>query len=158
MPVAWIIQYDGGVSIDRRAFKLKFPDSDDHLYEARVDGITTDGKGGVRSFMEVKAALRVDRQDVRVQESAQMAAFINNDTNPLSEGQSRKKWMISMGGYQGYITIATYDHDYVKYLSGHSKSKSFMDMHEYGPFDLRRLGEMKLFLENIGTFMRYREA
>lgn len=51
-----------------------------------------------------------------------------------------KRWMVSMGGHQGYITVATYDKRYVDFLYDEPQSGnlSFMLMEEYGPFDLRR--------------------
>ena len=50
-----------------------------------------------------------------------------------------KRWMVSMGGYEGYITVATYEKKYVDFLYDEPQKgpPSFMLMQEYGPFDLR---------------------
>ena len=66
--------------------------------------------------------------------------------------------MISMGGHQGCVTIATYNSDYVKFLKGEKVLETFLTMEEYGPFDLRHSDGFKLFLENIAILIRSSEA
>ena len=57
--------------------------------------------------------------------------------------------MISMGAYEGYITIASYDQAYVDFLYGADTPKGtqgFMKMHEYGPYDLQNQKAFRSFL------------
>lgn len=67
-----------------------------------------------------------------------------------------------MGGYQGYITIATYDKAYVDFLYDEPPdgTTSFMTMQEYGPFDLRRCRPkddacLESFLKAIAVLMEW---
>ena len=71
-----------------------------------------------------------------------------------------KRWMVSMGGYEGYITVATYEKNYVDFLYDEPQKgePSFMLMQEYGPFDLRICSSsaddgLDAFLKAIATFM-----
>ena len=91
MPVAWILGRSGCVHLDRKPLQLRRGDGE-ILYEARVDGIITEStKDGnlVKSIMEVKRGLRGGKTDVRMQEGAQMAAFIYSDKNSLEKGHKR---------------------------------------------------------------------
>lgn len=48
--------------------------------------------------------------------------------------------MVSLDGYWAHINIATYDRQYLDFLSGSqptTDSDAFMEMLEYGPLDLR---------------------
>ena len=61
-----------------------------------------------------------------------------------------------MGGYEGYITIASYDEQYVDFLSDKVPAAgydSFMTMTEYGPFDLRRFPSLERFLIYIAVLI-----
>ena len=64
--------------------------------------------------------------------------------------------MISMGGWEGYITIARYNQAYVDFLYGAEivqEAQSFMKMQEYGPFNLTRKNQLKMFLCNVIVLM-----
>ena len=68
--------------------------------------------------------------------------------------------MISMSGYEGYITIAAYDQGYLDFLHDEPppNNTSFMIMHEYGPFDLRTFADsendgLESFLKAIAVPM-----
>ena len=63
--------------------------------------------------------------------------------------------MVAMGGYQGHISIATYNGDYIGYLDGSRDREAFMTLREYGPYDLRIFEEMKPFLIDIAILMRF---
>ena len=79
IPLASIFGSRGRVRLDRTPFQVLKKNAADGraLYEARVDGIIMDVDGTeIESFMEVKRELRARRKDVRMQEGAQMAAFI----------------------------------------------------------------------------------
>ena len=61
-----------------------------------------------------------------------------------------------MGAYQGYITIATYDQVYVDFLYGISTpkgSQGFLNMHEYGPYDLQTREGLESFLCGVVVLM-----
>ena len=74
---------------------------------------------------------------------------------------SNQRWMVSMGGYEGYITVATYEKNYVDFLYDEPAkgAPSFMLMQEYGPFDLRSCcssayDDLDAFLKAIAILMR----
>lgn len=69
-----------------------------------------------------------------------------------------KKWMISMAGYEGYLTIATYSKRYVDFLYDEllDGNSAFMTMQEYGPFDLKTFSGqdgLESFLKCIAVLM-----
>ena len=73
-PITWACGLSRGVYFDRQPFYLG-PKANP-LYQARVDGLLMI-KDDIKGFMEVKPTLRnVDGVMVRIQESAEMAAFI----------------------------------------------------------------------------------
>ena len=65
--------------------------------------------------------------------------------------------MVSLDGYRAYINIATYDRQYVDFLLGGqpSANDAFMEMKEYGYFDLRQWSGqgLGLFLRCVGALM-----
>lgn len=66
--------------------------------------------------------------------------------------------MVSLDGYHAFITIATYDQEYLDFLSGSQHSASddaFMEMDEYGQFDLRKWSgnNLEMFLQHVGALM-----
>ena len=159
IPIASILGYRGRVRFDRESFQVLKRDATDGkaLFEACVDGLimNQDGKT-IQAFMEVKRELRGLKTNVRMQEGAQMAAFVYSRGKLPKQGTkfslfplalldtliilllNSKRWMISMGGYEGYITIATYGKRYVDFLYDEllGGNPAYMTMHEYGPFDL----------------------
>lgn len=58
-------------------------------------------------------------------------SLLLHDTR-ITKTPCSRKWMISMGAYEGYITIATYDKQYVDFLYDDSSNgnDSFMVMEE----------------------------
>lgn len=68
-----------------------------------------------------------------------------------------RKWMVSMDGYYAYINIATYDRQYLEFLSGSEPSgtDALMEMAEYGRFDLRLWSGngLERFLKYVGALM-----
>ena len=66
--------------------------------------------------------------------------------------------MVSLDGYWAYINTATYDRQYLAFLSGNQPSTAndaFMEMVEYGPFDLRMWSSdgLEMFLKYVGALM-----
>ena len=66
------------------------------------------------------------------------------------------KWMVSLDGYWAHINIATYDRRYLGFLSGAKPhTEAFMEITEYGTFDLRvwEPNGLGLFLMSVGALM-----
>ena len=64
--------------------------------------------------------------------------------------------MVSLDGCWAHVNIATYDRRYLGFLSGDQPhTDAFMEMIEYGPFDLRLWAPngLGLFLECVGALM-----
>ena len=90
IPVAWILGHSRCIHLDRKPLQLRSRDGN-IIYEARVDGVITDSKGSAaKSIMEVKRGLRGSKTDVRMQEGAQMAAFIYSDQTVLGKGKEKQ--------------------------------------------------------------------
>ncbi|KAL9101254.1 MAG: hypothetical protein Q9163_003468 [Psora crenata] len=142
MGVSHYLRIMGRIHFDRTAFRILKPNGEP-IYTARVDGILRAANGRIQGFMEVKPYIRGLSGEIRMQEAAQMAAFIYETT----KGRGRttgpmKSWMISMDANQAFITIATYNYHYIEFLregipldAGLGKD-DFMIMEEYGPYDL----------------------
>ena len=73
LPVTWACGFSRSVHIDRRAFYMG--PNENPLYRALVDGVIMI-EDSIKGFIEVKRSLRAFDEKVRLQESAQMAAFI----------------------------------------------------------------------------------
>ncbi|MCJ1456284.1 hypothetical protein MMC28_006644 [Mycoblastus sanguinarius] len=136
MPVEWIFGRSGTVHLDREPQQLRGDDGE-LLYKACVDGVIAGTNSVTKSFIEVKRDLRGKDKGVRMQEGAQMAAFIFQDEQDLDNKVD-----------DPFITIAIYDKHYVDYLKGRASKKynGFMKMKEYGPFDLQKLKDLDRFL------------
>ena len=67
--------------------------------------------------------------------------------------------MVSLDGHWAHINIAIYDRQYLDFLGGtpsrHHGKDGFMEMFEYGPFDLRRWSDpgLGMFLEYVGALI-----
>jgi len=135
-------------------------------YEARVDGYLKRRQDGKPlAIIEVKPFRRGRKwQAIRMQESAQMAAWINQhrpDTSKLSDKKQKMKYvptpfkiiylrfslteftsrlLISQDRNQIYLSFASFTADYVDYIcdeQGISPNPvSLLRMNEYGPFDV----------------------
>lgn len=147
------------------------------IYEARVDGLLRTSKTRkVHAIIEVKPFLRNSTpsafSSIRMQESCQMAAWICQQPdapvrmktgNPQYRYVSRpslqvmtinnksRRLLISQDGHEIYVTIGSYDSDYVKYITDQalSQADSFLVMRSYGPF----LVNHKNHMENLGVLL-----
>ncbi|KAL9124457.1 MAG: hypothetical protein Q9217_006209 [Psora testacea] len=162
IPVTHILGSMGRIHFDRVSFQV-LRANNEPLYQACVDGVIKTTGGKLQGFLEVKRYLRVDERGVRMQEAAQMAAYIYKNSKDESSGKTgkKKKWLISMGAFQAFITIATYSQKYVQFLSNGipesapQDEQTFMTMEEYGPFDLRSYDDgLGLFLLYAGVLIR----
>ena len=101
IPVSSILGSSGRVRFDRKPFQVLKKNATDGkaLYEAQVDGLIM-GRNGkdVQAFIEAKRDLRAGKKEVRLQEGAQMAAFI------YSKGRTNKATR-----YEGALCFAGYE-------------------------------------------------
>ncbi|GAQ40819.1 hypothetical protein AtubIFM55763_006893 [Aspergillus tubingensis] len=131
-------------TIHRKPLKAKFDDAE---YEARTDGYLR-GKvdGEVRALIEVKAALRKHaRFEICMQEGAQMVAWLKN--HPQSPGKFPfRRFHVSQDRHQIWLSFAEYDDEYLRYIEhgfqDSERPRSFLTMHEYGPYDTLKESHM----------------
>ncbi|KAI1422363.1 hypothetical protein F5Y12DRAFT_624094 [Xylaria sp. FL1777] len=128
-------------------------------YEARVDGYLerrSDRKPLV--ILEVKPCRRFNNEDpIRMQESAQMAAWISqypprNLDAIRANKETKQRLLISQDRHQIYLTFARFDADYVDYIchkTHDAQEVSSLVMHEFGPFDVG----VKLDMERAGELI-----
>ncbi|KAI9367111.1 hypothetical protein BJX61DRAFT_538326 [Aspergillus egyptiacus] len=113
---------------------------------------------GTRILIEVKAPFRANKESqIRMQESAQMVAWLKQYPNTPSSGLRYRRIHIAQDKHEIFLIFAEFDPEYVEYLDGktdpHSgDKKSFMTLHEVGPFsttkrsDMNELGKIILAL------------
>ncbi|KAI1295919.1 hypothetical protein F5Y03DRAFT_399085 [Xylaria venustula] len=129
-------------------------------YEARVDGYLRRRRDNMPlAIIEVKPFVRKTKQvQIRMQESAQMAAWINQH-RPLSTSQPGgtnnkiKRLLISQDRHRIYLNFASFDTNYVDYICDKQgidhNAVSFLTMHEYGPFDVGDETDMSMLGELV---------
>ncbi|KAL3248313.1 hypothetical protein ABHI18_012098 [Aspergillus niger] len=131
-------------TIHRKPLKAKFNDAE---YEARTDGCLR-GKvdGEVRALIEVKAALRREsRFAICMQEGAQIVAWLKN--YPQSPGKFPfRRFQVSQDRHEIWLSFAEYDDEYIRYIDhgfqDPKRPRTFLTMHEFGPFDTREESHM----------------
>ncbi|KAK2768687.1 hypothetical protein FQN54_000543 [Arachnomyces sp. PD_36] len=147
-------------TLHRRIFQALFPSG---KLEARTDGyleLISNGVSKAKAIVEVKPYIREGNEQVRMQESAQMVAWIfkEPDTTPTP----KPRLLVAQDRQEIYVVIATYDNDYVSYLKGNKNQQgktaqtsqaapkmSFLRMEEYGPFNVENHSQM----DTLGKFM-----
>ena len=178
LPITWPLGISGNIDPQRKAFTFVLDGK--QWYEARVDGIVTH-KGrptDVIGFLEVKRGRRAD--SVRLQEAAQMVAFIKME----SAAQDSKDWvgkrcvasacllcsadivfsywLVSMCANDMFITIARCERPYLEFLAtmpkwggdaSELKKDAFLHMIEYGPFRLRTYYGLVAALEHLHALL-----
>ncbi|KAI0104626.1 hypothetical protein GGR51DRAFT_521573 [Nemania sp. FL0031] len=131
-------QVQGHWTLHRKRFVLE--SKGEKVYEARVDGYLCSKDNEVKAIVEVKPYTRSSKlENIRMQEAAQMAAWINSDPPNVQTMREQKKTcrrlLISQDHNQIFITIAEFDADYVDYICDRpSIEHSLLEMQEYGPF------------------------
>ncbi|KAJ5804397.1 uncharacterized protein N7518_000700 [Penicillium psychrosexuale] len=133
-------------TLHRKSFKAVFEHAS---FEARTDGYLEDtGSGRVRALIEVKPMLRRKKLNpIRMQESAQMVAWIKSDpdhTGALNLPGHRLH--VSQDRHQIFITFAEYADSYIQYLNDMLPEKSprpFLTMHEFGPWNTTSRRDME---------------
>ncbi|KAF7874996.1 hypothetical protein EAF04_002169 [Stromatinia cepivora] len=161
LPISWPLGISGNVDPQRKAYIFVLQGS--KAYEARVDGIIThpNRNTDVLGFLEVKRGHRTD--EVRIQEVAQMVAFMNSkNNNPLRMNDNTSalqcSWLISMCANELFITIASCNQPWIEFLGmgeglkegmPELKSENFLHMKEYGPYTLSVYHDLVAALEHL---------
>ena len=104
MPVEWIFGRSGTVHLDREPQQLRGDDGE-LLYKACVDGVIAGTNSVTKSFIEVKRDLRGKDKGVRMQEGAQMAAFIFQDEQDLDNSKPRYGALAVLVQRQSDVTL-----------------------------------------------------
>ncbi|PYI05846.1 hypothetical protein BO78DRAFT_407843 [Aspergillus sclerotiicarbonarius CBS 121057] len=130
-------------TLEQNVLEAKF---DSGSYIAKTDGHLKGKAGGdVRGLVEVKTCLRALRlDDICRQESAQMVAWLKE--NPETPGQPFRRFHVSQDRHEIWLILAEYDERYLNYLKGdynETEARSFLTMHEIGPWDTQSKEAMK---------------
>lgn len=141
----------GEWSLYRQPFVVK--KANDKVYEARVDGLLRINQKNTRAIIEVKPFIRNASPEIldgiRMQETAQMAAWIAQDPPPLAGPASNRftRLLVSQDHGEIYLIIASFNAEYVEYICARSVRRatkdSFLEMNEYGPFFVKDFKHMK---------------
>ncbi|TVY79707.1 hypothetical protein Focb16_v008611 [Fusarium oxysporum f. sp. cubense] len=142
----------GAWTIYRKTFVVKA--SATKVYEARVDGLLR-VKDRTCAIVEVKPLIRYGSEKtldkIRMQETAQMAAWIAQDPPVLKKPITKfRRLLVSQDHGEVYLIIATFDYQYVEYICalgtgsrGKGSTHSFLEMREYGPFEVKSPEQME---------------
>ncbi|EMT64115.1 hypothetical protein FOC4_g10010601 [Fusarium odoratissimum] len=142
----------GAWTIYRKTFVVKA--SATKVYEARVDGLLR-VKHRTCAIVEVKPLIRYGSEKtlhkIRMQETAQMAAWIAQDPPVLKKPNTKfRRLLLSQDHGEVYLIIATFDYQYVEYICalgtgsrGKGGTHSFLEMREYGPFEVKSPEQME---------------
>ncbi|OJJ69020.1 hypothetical protein ASPBRDRAFT_658316 [Aspergillus brasiliensis CBS 101740] len=131
-------------TIHRKQLKAKFNGIE---YEARTDGyLRGKADGEVRALIEVKAPLReLSRLEICMQEGAQMVAWLKNYSGSPERFPFRL-FHVSQDRHEIWLSFAEYDAEYIRYIEAGfqdpERPRSFLTMHEYGPYDTRNESHM----------------
>ncbi|KAE8321350.1 hypothetical protein BDV39DRAFT_210808 [Aspergillus sergii] len=152
------LHFEGSLRWMPHRFWFKF-ESGGAAFEARTDGYLKDHRtGNVIGIVEVKAGLRSSDKSIRMQESAEMVAWITSLSHAPKDLPSRS-FIVSEDRHKIYVTFAEYGVEYLRYLKGRPYTGDpFLVMHEYGPWDIERKDHMRMVGALIlGLVIRARE-
>ncbi|KAL4797718.1 hypothetical protein BDV19DRAFT_387146 [Aspergillus venezuelensis] len=128
----------------RKGFKVKTSDGT-KVYEARTDGHLFHPSNHHNScvIVEVKPIARGNCPRVRMQETAQMAAWIHCEPDILdgTPNQRFQRLLISQNWDAIYFIIAEYNADYVDFMTNEKRTeecKSCLKLNEFGPFYINK--------------------
>ncbi|KAL2814678.1 hypothetical protein BDW59DRAFT_177902 [Aspergillus cavernicola] len=133
---------------ERKGFKVA-DDTGTKLYEARTDGhLFLSMNEDSKVIVEVKPATRARCPRVRMQETAQMVAWIHVERDIIRDKVNDKfrRLLISQNRHEIYLIIAEYDAEYVDYITNPKRDKkcnSFIKMNEYGPWDISNRNQVE---------------
>ncbi|KFH45556.1 hypothetical protein ACRE_036030 [Hapsidospora chrysogenum ATCC 11550] len=92
------------------------------IFEARVDGCLRHRETKkILAIIEVKPHARYRDgvgKSIRMQEAGQMAAWISNNPPQLASNEKDCRLLVSQDRGEIYLTFATFDGEYVKYVQG----------------------------------------
>ncbi|RJE21389.1 hypothetical protein PHISCL_06259 [Aspergillus sclerotialis] len=137
-------------SQERKGFKVGEIDGI-KLSEARTDGhLFLPSEKTSKVTIEVKPTMRDKAPRVRMQETAQMAAWIHVERDiPKGKQIEQKRFrrlMLSQDRHEIYIIIGDYDLDYMDYLTNldhNTTCQSFLTMNEFGPWGISDAGQVE---------------
>ncbi|KAG8406608.1 hypothetical protein J3458_020951 [Metarhizium acridum] len=141
----------GQWTLRRHPFIVRSANTNEKIYEVRVDGLLRLNKSQhPAAIMEVKSFLRYGDDGssgpIRMQESAQMAAWIAENPPPSkSNSQKHRRLLVSQDRHEIYLNIATFSDDYVDYIRVENlkiNDNAFLTMQEYGPFTVDKVHRM----------------
>ncbi|KAH7325713.1 hypothetical protein B0I35DRAFT_474458 [Stachybotrys elegans] len=146
----------GDWTLHRRPFFVT-NSTNKNIYQAQVDGfLRLKANKQPGAIIEVKPHLRqvlpAAHRDIRMQEGAQMAAWICEPLPPVigvpapantTTPSVHRRLMVSQDRHEVYLTVASFDDDYISYIRGHKMTNSFLKMQEYGPFDVCNKDHMR---------------
>ncbi|KAF4457457.1 hypothetical protein F53441_507 [Fusarium austroafricanum] len=125
-------------------------------YEARVDGLFRINGKGTRAIVEVKPFVRnasaATLDGVRMQETAQMAAWIAQHPPLPTKSNTFTRLLVSQDRGEVYLIIADFNLQYVECICAPGRNgdkPSFLEMNEYGPFFVEDPDHMK----QLGTIL-----
>ncbi|GAM91164.1 hypothetical protein ANO11243_092110 [Dothideomycetidae sp. 11243] len=146
------------------------------IFEARVDGVLESRPhGSIFAILEVKPFLRghskTSEDEIRMQEGAQMAAWIATHPPRLADRDMGRYWqgpltipfdhcatdlnhrrmLISQDRHEIYITIGEFDQRYIDYVQARDnpEAPAFLQMHSFGPFDTKKATHMQVLAETV---------
>ncbi|KAM0794067.1 hypothetical protein BDR22DRAFT_978061 [Usnea florida] len=123
-------------------------------YVARTDGHLRDRKNRSLSLIEVKPRKTGNDISIRVQETAQMAAWISQENLDFHDpNKSCEIFLLSQDKDEIFLTFPYFTRDYGKPYKDVKdlKEKNFLIMREYGPFLLdsrEHMNHILVFLHN----------
>ncbi|KAL4960373.1 uncharacterized protein BDV14DRAFT_204791 [Aspergillus stella-maris] len=132
-------------SFTRVAFKVE-PKKGAKIYEVRTDGhLFIENRSGektvkkTRVILEVKPFLRSKSNRVRMQETAQLAAWIHAEPDILDGNRNQRfcRLLFAQNWDAMYLVLAVYDREYMDYMTNEDQNKecnSFLKVRELGPF------------------------
>ncbi|KAB8213050.1 hypothetical protein BDV33DRAFT_197125 [Aspergillus novoparasiticus] len=134
-------------SLERKGYTVGIG-NDTKIFTARTDGhLSLQHQTYSKIIVEVKAMTRESLARIRMQEVAEMAAWIHAEPDIIPEGMSniplRDIWfrhmMLCCDRHEVYLVFADYNADYIDYITNatrESSCQSFLVMNEFGPWNI----------------------
>ncbi|KAM5387168.1 hypothetical protein ACJA88_001520 [Fusarium oxysporum] len=113
------------------------------------------GQGQNLCYRRSRALIRYESEKtldkIRMQETAQMAAWVAQDPPVLKKPNTKfRRLLVSQDHGEVYLIIATFDYQYVEYICalgtgsrGKGSTHPFLEMREYGPFEVKSPEQME---------------
>lgn len=113
------------------------------------------GQGQNLCYRRSRALIRYESEKtldkIRMQETAQMAAWVAQDPPVLKKPNTKfRRLLVSQDHGEVYLIIATFDYQYVEYICalgtgsrGKGSTHPFLEMREYGTFEVKSPEQME---------------